>query len=778
MGIEFAPRPLPDFPTNDEEERQVAEKKAMDSVTAETTASSKASTSDFRKQKVDDTPVPKIRFVVPKPGYEMYYRESQIYVIMHCFEATEQEAIYILEEIESMYGQIRWRSGWTNYNNDSSDPGAFWWPVNWVERFTGIQYNLATGAKEGTEERKQLFLALKGKQKREVWGRVDTIFTANTGKDSVVDENNQALQADIDLYWQIVDQVMIEYQLGPQPQEADPDRFGDTSAKEKALKQFQNRINQYSGAAAIYLDNHWRELKGADSDLHFSIADELQKMPPERANWYVAEGEKHFTHEQLHPEFHSIIDDKTMDFSTVEAYNKAIAAYRKASQQNFDNALLNAEKTVATNQKGNPFPVYMYVKQFDPPDYDLLTYHQRKTLIHAILIENIDNQSAQLAVLKLLTTTFDSELPQLVKEFQTDNYALYTNINEFLSDYASEWMTFSLKLSFHALGTEKSERQITELIKLFGDKENEDRFGNDTHLFPYASPGLFRQFADITHSYDITLEDGSINAKVSSDYAPADVLLATTPSLLWLKSLKGYTKNKEFDPFDIVALEVLVPDEHQSVTTMPIFMPAIALQMVEDQQFDRQLSKWIDAGIIILGIALTVLVPGSGTLLFAADVAFTAWTVAATLVKDFRDKIEATEWGPTFLKYWDTIDFFVNLVGMGLFIYQMPALARSMAQMLKTALPKLKNLSKETFEFVTDFIKKLDDDIVRAEQAGAGQVDEIADATTQGQRTNTSAGKDPDVKPGEEPEVQGTSQEEVPQQAEDATPPKTKEPDE
>ncbi|MGD1845526.1 MAG: hypothetical protein ACFB10_09060, partial [Salibacteraceae bacterium] len=51
-------------------------------------------------------------------------------------------------------------------------------------------------------------------------------------------------------------------------------------------------------------------------------------------------------------------------------------------------------------------------------------------------------------------------------------------------------------------------------------------------------------------------------------------------------------------------------------------------------------------------------------------------------------------------------------------------------------------------------------------------------AATQGQRTNTSAGKDPDLKPGEEPEVQGTTQEEDPQQAQEAAPTKTKDTDE
>ncbi|MGD1847293.1 MAG: hypothetical protein ACFB10_18030 [Salibacteraceae bacterium] len=623
---------------------------------------------------------------------------------------------------------------------------------------------MVTGKKDGAEERKALFLALTGEQKKEIWGRVDDIFSANAESTKVVDENNQAQRRDIDLYWQIADQVMVEYQLGPQPKEADPDRFGIPSAKEEAMRRHQEKIKKYDGSAAVYLENHWRELTGEDAKYHFAIADELQEMPPERAQYYVAEGEKHFTYDELHPQFHSIVDEKAMDFSSVEDYAKAVERYRKTSAENFSNANIIAQNILEQFNSGgdvdNAFPLYLYVKQFDPPDYQLLTFEQRMALIHAILIEANTRKAAQLAVLQLLMTTPDGDMEALLDRVKEKEYQLYTNLNNFLEDYAAEWMTFSLKLSFQALGHEESQRQINSILQVFGKADEPHRFGNGTHLFPYASPGLFRQFADITHSYDIELKDGQVHVKVSSDYTPLELF----PGLAWFDNLGQYTKSGTFKPFDIVALEVLVPDEYQSVTTMPVFMPAIALEMVEDQQWDRQLSKWIDAGVIILGVALSILAPGTG-FLFVADVAFTVWSVATTLVNDFRDKIEATDWGPTFLKYWDTIDFFVNLVGMGLFIYQMPALAKSMAKMLKTALPKLKNLSKKTFDYVSDFLKQLDDDIVRAEQAGA--VDEIADAATRGRQSGSTC--DADIQQPnrtDQPELNNKKGEDIPDKGE------------
>lgn len=724
MGFEQEAKPLaPMFPEGGDQEREQKKKPTDTPLKTDLKTPKQVNNTGVVDRAIDNTPIPKIRFVVPPPGYEMGYRESQLHVIQHCFETTEQEAVYFLEEIESIYGKVRWRSGWTNYTETEDHPGAFRWPVNWVERFTGVQYNLSTGKKEGHEIRKQLFLGLKGDKKREIWGRVDGIYSANTGRAAVADENGKAKQSDVDFYWQIVDQVMIEYQIGPQPKEADPMRFGDQSAKTKALKKHQKRIGKYDGVAAEYLEYHWRELTGKDADAHFAIADNLQAMDPIHAQYFVNKGKENLSYDDLYPEFHSIISDSDPQFSTVKNYKKAAADFWKASENNRKGAIQASKRTL--NSEENKTPTYLFVKQFTPPDFKVITYRERIDMVHAILLERKSPFEAQRAVTNLLSTMPDKEWQLFVIDIQLNEYALFYNLQDFMESQRQELTTLMLRLSFYIVGSDKAQQQITDLMGQFGKKEDDSRFGNNTNLFPYASPGLFRQFADITHSYDINLVDGkSISAKVSSDYAP----LSATP-LFFLSYFDGYSKEKTFHPFDIVALEVLVPDENQSNTTIPVFMPAIALSLVQDDQFDAQLGKWIDAGLILTGVALTILAPGMGAFWLAADIVFTTWTVASTIINDFRDVIAATSWGPTFLKYWDLADFFINLVGMGLFIYQMPNLAKTIAQMLKAGLPKLKSTSVQTYNKVKEFVKHFDDDILRAEQAGAKQADGLGGAT-------------------------------------------------
>lgn len=336
-----------------------------------------------------------------------------------------------------------------------------------------------------------------------------------------------------------------------------------------------------------------------------------------------------------------------------------------------------------------------------------LNFAQRIKLVKALI--NRAEFKDQDTIIKITTYFQLSEYGLYIDELIANDYALFQQMDDEMEP--PFYATFHAQLKFYAIyvgGIEAFGEGVAKVMSDFNSDEPEKCFGNGTRIIPFSAPGLFG--TDLAYSYDITYANGNISIIVKAA-GMIPIKVAT------------------FKPFDMVGVYVITGKTDVGETGQLLIMPALNLEFLHEKNKSQAWENLMDAVFIVVGIVGMILAPELVTFVIAAI--DTAYFVADSIIRSYRNEIAKSEAGREFLETWDVVSGVMMVFGIAQAALALPELFL----LLRKGWDGIKNLSlivkkgDETVDVINAMKKDVEtvldgaDEIAGGEKVEAGVTD-------------------------------------------------------
>lgn len=612
---------------------------------------------------IDPVEKEKAYFLIVIPDEGMNLHDSNVYIFRKIFGVDEKTAERYLEEYpgkKNEDGELTWIRGFDGFTekviDSRSTHKSFGLDVDFLNE-KGLQIDPETGEKYGKEERRAYFDALATGTPEEQELRKKLIrltqkrYEQETGHTGKLDPKNPDHEKHIELWYDILDEIMVEMGIGPTP---------------KLVR-----------------------LPKEKQKLRVRIAELEEQLGPEYVEAFERE---HITADEPTPYPDNLYEERLVKLLEKEV--KEVQSRKDNIQWLVENGTVM--KVIDSITVGPPLGVEITHEDLVTMDvvtrYKLLEILAEGPLTRGFLFGN----GGETAVLILLRATPADQVEELAASLMSNEaQVLQGLVDRIGSDNLAEFMRIMTAFMFELYGPARFDTMLRSDTNFFIDIHGEIKHSEDAMItFPVRSDSGFAPASEAV-LYDVYWDE-------------VGTLIHVRYQRYILGTKVEYVEEEVVGPFEPIKLLFETSDNPFGVPAdTEMIVPGLMLFHIEEQQLYKYSGEAIEIGLLVLGIGEVL---GAANMFRKAlgAIDLLIGTVTA-VVNGNRQAISELEGGPEFLKQWDHFQAFVMYYGFARVVMEVPIMAYNVNRSWKNVRNK-ETLPDEAVDEIDDTIKQIDDE--------------------------------------------------------------------